>query len=671
MNKRILIIDDTRAIHEDFRKILVSSSEKASLDALEAELFGTDPAPQTEIGYELESAYRGEDAHEMVARSVREDAPYAMAFVDMRMPAGWDGLVTIQHLWKVDPELQVVICTAYSDHSWEDLFRQLGPSDNLLVLKKPFDDIEVCQLAYTLTTKRHLGEQATLRTREIEDLVEQRTQELMDTSLRLQSILDAVPVGLVTLRADGFIEGANRSAGEAFGYLPDEMEGVHLLELLQAPEAGQDWQELVDHHSEVEGRRKDGTSFPVQVSVRDVPLHSGPVYTGVLSDITERKKVLDDLLQAKSRAEAADQAKTEFLARMSHEIRTPMTGVLGMAHALLGGDLKAEQKSCVELIVVSGESLLTLINEVLDLAKVESGQMVLESAPFDLRRLVREVVSLMAPVAAGRGLELRWSYDGPDWFSGDLVRVRQVLSNLLNNALKFTEEGGVNVRVSMLDQTVRMEVEDTGVGVAPAKQELIFERFTQADDSTTRRYGGTGLGLPICRQLVELMGGRIGLDSRLGQGSNFWVNLPLKTTAPPEAPSETPNSVDLSGLRILLAEDTVVSQKVAMNFLNRFGCKVDLAANGKEAVRLFREKRFDMVLMDCHMPILDGFSATRIIRKLKGGQEVPIIAFTASTVGDELEQCREAGMDFILTKPLTPNALREALSRWNLGRAVA
>lgn len=666
MNSRILIIDDTRSIHDDFQKILGGNAEKEDLDALEAELFGGPSPASPRPSYELESAYGGESGHALVAAAAAEGRPYAMAFVDMRMPAGWDGLVTIQHLWKVDPELQIVICTAYSDHSWEDLFRALGPTNNLLVLKKPFDEVEVTQMVYTLTTKRSLAEQARARTREVERLVEVRTEQLVhsqkalaDTNLRLQSIMDAVPVGLVTMRPDGRIDSANRAAGESFGYTPDEMEGLHLQELISGADL------RAAQIPEAEGRRKDGSSFPVNVLLRDVPLDSDLIYTGVISDITERKRAMDDLLLAKARAEAADQAKTDFLARMSHELRTPMSGVLGMAHKLLDASLGPDQQQDVELIVVSAESLLDTINEILDLAKVEAGHMQLESIPFDFKRQVGEVLGLLGPAAATRGLELRADYSptAPEWFLGDPVRVRQILHNLVGNALKFTRRGGVTVRVTV-NEELRVEVADTGVGIPVEKHALIFEKFAQAEVSTTRRYGGTGLGLPICRELVQLMRGEIGLQSEVGRGSTFWFQLPLPAVAAPVAAAEPVELNSLAGARILLAEDNFVNQQVATHFLQRWGCKVDVACTGEEAITMFQEAHYNLVLMDCQMPVVDGFEAARAIRLLKEGALVPMIAFTASTVGDAARRCREAGMDEVLSKPVSPSKLRASLSRW-------
>jgi len=667
MNSRILIIDDTRAIHDDFQKILAPNEAKAELDELEAALFDAPIRSPGRDGYELDSAYGGQDGHAMVARALAEGRPYSMTFVDMRMPAGWDGLVTIQHLWKVDPELQVVICTAYSDHSWEDLFRTLGPTNNLLVLKKPFDEVEVTQMVYTLTTKRLLAEQARAHTREVERLVEVRTEELVrsqkalaESNLRLQTIMDAVPVGLVTMRADGHIDSANRAAGEAFGYDPQEMEGLRLQELVAGVEP------LGAQLPEAEGRKKDGTCFPVHVSLRDVTLESDLIYTGVISDISERKRAMDELLEAKTRAEAADHAKTEFLARMSHELRTPMTGVLGMAHALLDAALPPAEKHNVELIVVSAESLLDTINEILDLAKVEAGQMQLECIPFDMRRLTGEVLGLLSPAAATRELALHEEYQpsAPTWFAGDPVRMRQVLHNLVGNALKFTERGGVTVRVSY-PGALRVEVTDTGAGIPLEKQSLIFDKFAQADRSTTRNFGGTGLGLPICRELVLLMGGEIGVDSEVGVGSTFWFTVPLASVAPPAQTAAPPPELNsLAGARILLAEDNTVNQQVAMHFLHRWGCLVDIASTGAEAVEKFRTGRYDLVLMDCQMPVMDGYEAAGIIRALEEGAVVPMIAFTASTIGDDALRCREVGMDEVLCKPVTPAKLRASLSRW-------
>jgi signal transduction histidine kinase len=597
-NRRILVIDDNKAIHEDFRKILDTSGDSSrKLSAIEGALFGTTDSVAQMPVFQIDSAYQGQEGLDMIEKSLQENHPYAMAFVDVRMPPGWDGVETTARIWQRYSDLQVVICTAYSDYSWEEMLKKLGYSDRLVILKKPFDNIEVSQLAISLTEKWRLYQHAKLRLEDLEKMVHERTLVLEATNSKLAN--------------------ANQ-------------------QLVVATEKTQKMAEA---------------------------------------------------------ALVANKTKSEFLANMSHEIRTPMNGVIGMVDLLLESELTTQQNEFCNIIQTSAEALLCIINDILDFSKIEAGKLSFEKVDFDLDEIIKGAVELLVPRAREKGLDLGYlvRQGTRTRLVGDPTRIRQVLLNLLGNAIKFTERGRVFLEVSQLDEIeeevqVRFAVTDTGIGISEASQQKLFQSFTQADSSTTRRFGGTGLGLAICRKLVDLMGGSIQVTSSPGNGSTFWFTAKLgkqksaglsvtETAAsgsasvampksseinPKEVPPATPNS------RILLAEDNPVNQLVAIKQLKRLGYDVDVAANGIEAVEAYRQQKYRIIFMDCQMPEMDGYEASRKIRELEAEQNLTparIIAMTANAMQGDRELCLATGMNDYLAKPVDLNHLKAALNK--------
>ena len=401
---------------------------------------------------------------------------------------------------------------------------------------------------------------------------------------------------------------------------------------------------------------------------------------GVYRDVTAARAAAEQLERARAAAEAANEAKTRFLATMSHEIRTPLNGVLGMNGLLLDTALDPKQRLYAETIRNSGETLLNLINDVLDMSKLEAGRVRLEPAPFDPATLVDEVAALLGARAAAKGIWLHVEH-GSDGglLEGDASRIRQVLFNLIGNAVKFTAQGGVTVRAASVPRADgridwSVSVRDSGIGIAADALPTLFERFSQADGSVARQYGGSGLGLAISRELVELMGGRIELDSRPGQGSEFRVTLPLRPAAPADG-GEAGVSADHApppgasrALRVLVAEDNRVNQLLITAMLRQMGHFADVVADGREALRQVQEVDYDVVLMDIQMPEMDGVSATRAIRALAGRVgRVPIVAVSANVLPEQRAAYRDAGMDELVPKPVDPAWLARAIAAVTAG----
>jgi PAS domain S-box-containing protein len=422
----------------------------------------------------------------------------------------------------------------------------------------------------------------------------------------------------------------------------------------------------------------------------------------IIRDITERKHAAgklhqyaqelesknEELAVALLRAREATQLKSRFLANMSHEIRTPMNGVVGMIEFLLATSLNDEQREYAESVKQSADSLLRLLNDILDLSKIEAGKLELESVPFDLRAVLEEAASVFALRARAKGLDFHSSLPpkAVREVRGDPGRLRQVLNNLLGNALKFTASGRISfdaeiVRSTAESLTLKFTVEDTGIGIAPDQRARLFQNFSQGDSSTTRRYGGTGLGLAISKQLVEMLGGEIGVSSEPGHGSRFWFTavferaaqeMPAVIDAWPgdsahparQALLEQERQAAQLRPRVLLAEDNVVNQKIALRLLEKAGMQVDVVVNGREAIAAVERAAYDLILMDCQMPEMDGFEATAEIRRReRGNRHLPICALTANAMAGDRERCLAAGMDDYISKPIGLQQLQEAIQR--------
>ncbi len=712
---RILIVDDNIEIHEDFKKILipVSSNKDSETLALEADLFGpaaVNPDDNTDVPvYDIDDAYQGEEALAKVEKASEDNRPYGLVFMDIRMPPGIDGIETINRIWKKYPQTEIVICTAYSDYSWDQILKKFGSNDHLLFVKKPFDSVMVKQIALTLTTKWLLDKKNRDHLRTLESEVEKRTVEL-------RSMM------------------------------------VHLSEL------------------------------------KDI-------------------------------AEAATRAKSEFLANMSHEIRTPMNAVIGFGELLKETHLSSQQKDYVDTICESGGLLIALINDILDISKIESKKVELEEIDFNLEYLIGSILKILRQRVGSKPVDLNLLYpeDIQRDFKGDPTRIRQIFMNITGNAIKFTDKGDVTIRVEVesfnsnpIDpkSVIRLFVRDTGIGIPKEKQADIFEAFSQVDSSTTRKYGGTGLGLAIARSLVSMMGGTIEVRSEVDRGSEFIFTVCLRHGKPTiekeiklvdlesckgknvlivddnrqsreilnnycnliqmnvvcctdsaygalEWLKNEANNVDLvlsdimmpvmdgndlakeirrldrhkttklvaltsdavpgiaeqssaagfdafiskpftkkelfeiirtvfgdsrkekdqivtrhlaqevliKGIEVLVAEDNTLNQKLMGILLKQLGCVYEMVGNGTEAIAKLNEKKFDLILMDIQMPVMDGLEATNQIRKnLK--LETPIIALTARVLKEDEDQCKAVGMNDFLSKPINPNKLKEIIYKW-------
>jgi len=496
-------------------------------------------------------------------------------------------------------------------------------------------------------------------------------------------LADTATDAIVTVDDNGRVLFANPAVERLFGYTPQEMVGEPLSML--APE-----RDRPRHHAvfdgvragryqvsvsaaRVAGLRKDGREIALELSCGEGRVGHQRFFTGILRDVSDRHAAEQGLIEAREQAIEGSRLKSEFLASMSHEIRTPMNGVTGMLELLLEEQLTEQQRKRVSVALSSAQALLTIINDILDLSKIEAGKLDLVPEWTDVRALVDDVVGLLRPLAAEKGLQVDSSCgaDVPARVLADGGRLRQVLLNLAGNAVKFTDEGRVAIGVTVVSATrerVRLQcsVTDTGIGIPAEQIPLVFEKFTQLEGAAARRANGTGLGLSICRKLIDLMGGTIQVSSQPGRGSRFWFDVEVPSAsqeqrmAPPVAPQASADVSRARGARVLLVEDNPVNRQFALAVLKSVGAVVTVAVDGSEAVRMASEAEHDLILMDCQMPVMDGYEATRRIRA--AGNTTPVIALTANAMEGDRDRCAAAGMDDYLAKPIRPDTLRAAVA---------
>jgi signal transduction histidine kinase len=570
-HRRILVADDLASIHQDYRKILAPTGPtRPPLAGFADFLPATGASPVTDdlsASFHVECVLQGEDAVTAAAAARAAGQPFSLAFVDVRMPPGIDGIETAFRLREIDPELQIVLCTAYSDYSLGDIAARFPESDGLLVLKKPFDPVEVQQLARSLCRKWRLASDNRILLRDLESRVAQRTAE---------------------------------------------------LDLAK----------------------------------------------------TELEHALHD-------AQSANRAKSEFLANMSHEIRTPLNAILGMSELLQATSLNTVQLEFTDTIHTSGDALLAIINEILDYSKIENGRLEFENLPFDLEICLRSTLDLSRSQAASRDIALHLNIAPalPRRFNGDANRLRQILLNLVSNAVKFTEHGRVDLSVAPSTAagsapSLLFTVHDTGIGIPSDRLDRLFRPFSQVDASTTRKYGGTGLGLAITHRLVSLMGGRIWVDSLVGAGTSFYFELPLTPVSESISPPHTVTPAPIIKLardyplRILLVEDNLVNQRVAQLLLQKMGYQPGIVGNGQEALDAVSTGQYDTLLLDVQMPVMDGLeTARRLVSDYPPERRPWIIAMTANALDGDRATCLSAGMDDYTSKPVRSAVISDALRR--------
>ena len=530
----------------------------------------------------------------------------------------------------------------------------------------------------------------------------------MDSESKLRLILESANCGIWGQTQDGICTFINRHAAIALGYNVQEVIGKPMHALVHNRHSDGSVYPQMDcpmYATGLDGLtrtsenevlwRKDGRPFAVEYST--APLYNDKQLAGtvvIFTDVSNRLEQARLLEEAKEKAESANRAKSEFLANMSHEIRTPMNGVIGMSQLLLDTRLDTTQRDYVQNIVASGEALLEIINDILDLSKIEAGHMTFDYHPFSLSELTRAVTAVLQVRASKKHIAFKVTVtpDVQGTYVGDSLRIRQVLLNLTANAVKFTETGEVTVRIARSIIGLRFEVVDTGIGIPLEAQGRLFSNFSQVDATTSRKFGGTGLGLSISKLLVEGMGGEIGLHSVAGEGSTFWFELPLlPSSEEPVATAQHHETVSYSvpaplapnqalaphiqppdeKLQILLVEDHPVNQKLATVLLQRQGFAVELAENGELAVLATAQRAYALILMDMQMPVMDGLEATRRIRAAIGpNQHIPIIALTANAMQADKDACRAAGMNEVLTKPLNREHLAVCLNKWTNGSGI-
>ena len=494
---------------------------------------------------------------------------------------------------------------------------------------------------------------------------------------KFQSFLESVPDAIVIVDKQGNIQSVNKQTEEMFGYLRNEIIGnkIELLMPSRFKEAHPGHRDGFVSHPKTrkmgEGmqlfaQRKNGLEFPVEISLSNIETEDGFMVCSSIRDVSNQKRIEKDLNEAILKAENATKSKQQFLSNMSHEIRTPMNAIIGFTKVILKTELTPKQKEYLNAIKMSGDTLIVLINDILDLAKVDAGKMIFEKAPFKLSLSIATMLHLFETKIQEKNLELIVKYDQniPEVLVGDAIRLHQIILNLVGNAIKFTSEGKITVSVRKLTEdteniTIEFSIADTGIGIEAKKIDKIFENFQQAHSQTSRIFGGTGLGLAIVKQLVEKQGGSIRVESEVDKGATFSFVLAFKKAKGATVlDNQITELVDdpIQDIKVLVVEDVELNQLLMKTLLDDFGFECDIAANGKIAIEKLEKNSYDIILMDLQMPVMNGFQATDYIRNsLK--LQIPIIALTADVTTVDIEKCQSVGMNDYIAKPVNEQVL--------------
>jgi PAS domain S-box-containing protein len=538
--------------------------------------------------------------------------------------------------------------------------------------------IVICIIVLILIYGNWLSKNILKNEKEKDELYEQTNLQ----KAHLESILSSAADAIITINNEGIILSTNDSVEKLLGYsfndliaknikiiMPEEYSAHHDNYLKAYLETGV--KNVIGSPREVLAKTKDGRLIPVEIAISAVKLNGKNVsYVGILRDITLRKEQENTIIEAKKTAEVALQSKSEFLANMSHEIRTPMNGILGFSNLLLDMDLNEEQKESVSIISHSARSLLVIINDILDFSKIESGKLKIEKISVDYQLIINDTLKLLNDDAQAKGIDLINNIDKtfPRYLIGDPTRLRQILLNLVSNAVKFTKHGKIEVNTSLikinnLQFTLKTEIIDSGIGMTPQQIKNVFSRFSQADSSTTRKFGGTGLGTSICKTLTELMEGKISASSQLGQGSIFSFEIPVEITNEKYINKNKATKPKRNYKKtIIVAEDNAINQKVILKTLSKLGVNSILAKNGQEAIELALNNEHSLILMDIQMPILDGLQAANNL--IEGGYKKPIIAMTANVLDEDVKKYKKNGFVALVPKPFDLHELTDVLDNY-------
>jgi PAS domain S-box-containing protein len=621
---------------------------------------------------EVSFAKSGAQALRIAAR-----ANFQLAILDLNLP-DMNGFEVGQRIRELQPQCALIYCSAYNERSHRDRAFNEGAFD---FIEKPF---EVNATRQRLAT--HL-ERLALRA--------QIRQEIAKLDKMVASIPDAVISADPQHRIVTWNVAAERifglpaaaALGQALDAFVPEAAAVIDRARQRADGAAQDAGALPGSSPlQTSALGADGRSLQVEMNISEWVQDGQTYFTLIVRDVSERLRLVEELKIAKEEAERASQAKSTFLANMSHEIRTPMNAVLGLTHLALRQATDERGRDYLERIQQSAQHLLGIIDDILDFSKIEADKLSLEHIGFSLAAVMENFSNLIVDKATAKGLKLGIDIgpDVPDALVGDPLRLGQILINYGNNAVKFTERGDIHVQVDVLergerDVVLRCAVRDTGIGLSEEHRQRLFQSFHQADPSTSRQYGGTGLGLAIAARLADMMGGQVGVDSRLGEGSTFWftARFGLAASAALQADaglpaSPTPDGGETFGLaaaggrplRVLVVDDNEVNLLIATEMLSHAGVQVHTAEDGAQALQQLQAEPFDLVFMDMQMPVMDGLEATRRIRALSDKPRVPIVAMTANALPSDRERCLQAGMDDVITKPIDPDRLVSVLRRW-------